>query len=204
MTVDAFLCPSLSDPEFSRDERDGAYGYNYQYLGNTRRDTDETRWDNFAVGMHEIKCPANTVVFADSRGASPKHGKHSFTLDPPRLAVEANARRFGPSIHDVRLTAAGRDYLAYSPAEARHDNFANVTFVDGHAEGQTLLELGYQVNRLPGQADHPDIAELPPRTAIPLLDPTSGPYKATNKRWSGLCKDPIAEEANNPTDGGED
>ncbi len=204
MTIDAYSCPSLRDADFSHDVRNGAYGYNYQYLGNTRTDTDPTRWDNFAVGMHQIKCVAKTVLFADSRGASTKHGKHSYTLDPPRLATEANAVNFGPDAHDVWLNAAGRDHLAYSPAEARHDDLANVAFTDGHAEPKTLLELGYQLNRLPHLAGHPDIAELPPKTAIPLLDPTSGPYEANNSLWNGLCRDPIAEEANNPTVGEED
>jgi len=204
MTIDAFICPSLADPDFSRDIRDGAYGYNYQYLGNTRTDTDPKRWDNFAVGMHQIKCPSKTVLFADSRGASAKHGKHSFTLDPPRLATEANAMRFGPSTNDVKLNTAGREYLAYSPAEARHDDLANVAFVDGHAEAQSLFELGYQLNRLPHASGHPNIGELPPKTPIPLLDPTNAPYPATNKLWNGLCRDPIAEQANNPIDEGGD
>jgi len=197
MSHDFFTCPSLDAPEFARDIRDGAYGYNYQYLGNTRTDTNENRWDNFAVGMHTIKCPGQTVLIADSRGAGPRHGRHSFMLDPPRLAVEADARRFGPDVSDV-LAAGNRDLLAYSPVEARHDDTGNVSFTDGHAEPMTLLELGYDINRLDRNRypNMPQVQDLPKGLAIPKLDPASTPYDANNRLWNGLCRDVIADEAN--------
>jgi len=207
MTIDLFTCPSLDDPVVSHDIRDGAYGYNYQYLGNTRNDADETRWDNFAVGLHLIKCPAKTVLFADSRGADVRHGKHSFTLDPPRLGVEVNAFRFGPDLHDVR-SSADKELLAYSPAEARHDNQANVAFVDSHAESMTLLEMGYEVNyaKVPDvdAIPYPEVSTLPKGTAIPKMlslppaEPTSERMRANNAIWTGLCADPIRDKVNNP------
>jgi prepilin-type processing-associated H-X9-DG protein len=200
MTIDLFTCPSLDDPSFAFDIRDGAYGYNYQYLGNTRTDEDPDRWDNFAVGMHTIKCPGQTVLLADSRGAGPRHGKNSFMLDPPRLAVEANARRFGPAQSDV-LSSSNRELLAYSPVEARHDDTGNVTFVDGHAEPMTLLELGYEVNNahLPGMET---VVGLPKDMPLPRSDVTSGPYQANNRLWNGLCNDPVANQANGGGGGG--
>lgn len=164
MTNAFFICPSLIGP-FSRDIRNGAYGYNYQYLGNSRRDADSASYDNFAVSENEIAAPSVTVLVADSRGASPEHGKHAYTLDPPRLATEKNAQRFGPGSSDGPIQ--------HSPAEARHRGRAIVSFVDGHAEAMTLEQLGYDVG---------SNGVVIPHTDNPGL-------LATNRLWSGTGKD---------------
>lgn len=133
MTNDYFVCPSLVG-EFRRDIRNGAYGYNYQYLGNSRTETSPPDYDNFPVSENQISAPGLTVLIADSRGAGPAHGVHSYTLDPPRLARERNAARFGPSSGGI----------PHSPAEPRHRGKAAVSFVDGHAEAMTVQQLGYE------------------------------------------------------------
>lgn len=134
MTNDYFVCPSLVG-SFRYDIRNGSYGYNYQYLGNSRTDTAPPEYDNFPVSENEITAPDLTVLIADSRGAGPGHGVHSYTLDPPRLAREKNAHRFGP----------GSGGIPHSPAEARHRGKAAVAFVDGHAESLTTGQLGYEL-----------------------------------------------------------
>lgn len=176
MTNDYFLCPSHND-DTERDERNGAYGYNYQYLGNARQDTDEDRWDYFPVGLAQIKSAGGTVLFADSRGAGRRHGAHSYTLDPPRLAVERHAEKFGPGAGDVD-EGLDPDQYAYSPVEARHGDRGNVVFLDGHASPMTLADLGYEL-------DENDV----PR---PILDPNSGTYSANNKLWNGEGRDSLA------------
>lgn len=196
MSHEVFTCPSLVDPRFQFDIRDGAYGYNYQYLGNTRKDTNPLRWDNFSIGLHRLTSPSNTVVAADSRGAGRQHGRHSYALDPPRLAVERDATRFGPNHDHYDPTSQsgdvepGRnaDVYAYSPVEARHNGKGNVLFVDTHAEAKSLLELGYQVE---DGTLHPGI---PVDTPIGVLDPSEGTYTATNKLWTGDNQDPLAAE----------
>ena len=60
MTNDYFMCPSLTG-EFDRDIRNGAYGYNYQYLGNSRTDSAAPRYDNFPVLDHRLRVPRQTV-----------------------------------------------------------------------------------------------------------------------------------------------
>ena len=196
MSVKLFSCPVLDDERFALDIRDGAYGYNYQYLGNTRQDAEPKRWDNFSVGLHRIRSPSMMITAADSRGAGRRHGRHSFTLDPPRLAVEANARRFGPGTNEYTGDPRSGDLpegldpnvYAYSPAEARHNNRANAVFLDSHAEALSLSELGYELSE---GSTGPDI---PRGTAIPIQDPLSGTYTASNKLFTGNGSDDIAAE----------
>jgi prepilin-type N-terminal cleavage/methylation domain-containing protein/prepilin-type processing-associated H-X9-DG protein len=177
MTNKFFTCPSLQS-EYEFDIRNGAYGYNYQYLGNSRRDSDENRWDNFPVGLHVVKSASRTVLMADSRGADRTHGKHSYTLDPPRLAVERYARRFGPREKDVSPGVDDAAIYAYSPVEMRHNNKGSVVFLDTHAEALTLDALGYETNE--------------EGVAVGVFDPMSGTYKASNKLWNGDAYDEIA------------
>lgn len=176
MTNQYFLCPAHNDDtEF--DIRNGAYGYNYQYLGNSRRETDEQRWDNFPVGLNRVKTASRTILFGDSRGGAKRHGKHSYTLDPPRLAVERRATKFGPGSGDVE---GDSDLFQYSPVEMRHGKRGNVVFVDGHAAPMNLQNLGYEVNEN--------------GFAVPILDPESGTYTASNKLWNGEGVDELAKE----------
>lgn len=179
MTNKYFLCPALND-EFEFDIRNGAYGYNYQYLGNSRQHTDESRWDNFPVGLQHVRSAGQTVLLADSRGAGPRHGKHSYSLDPPRLAVERNAKEFGPGSGDVAPGVSDPSLYRFSPVEARHDGRGNVVFVDGHAEVMTLQEFGYQLDD--------------EGVATPILDPMSETYMASNKLWNGEGYDRLAVE----------
>ena len=178
MTNKFFLCPSFAG-EYALDIRNGAYGYNYQYLGNSRENESGDRWQNFPVGVQRIGSASQTVLLADSRGAGEFHGKHSYTLDPPRLAVERKAEKFGPGASDVE---SGNDpgLFQYSPVESRHRGKGNVVFVDGHAEPLTHKELGYQLNE-------DGIPE-------PILDPESGTYSANNKLWNGKGVDRVARK----------
>ncbi len=117
--------------------RNGSYGYNYHYLGNTRTGANGgvSRWP---VRRSAIFVPFKTVAFADSSGSvaiRPTQGfrEHAYTLDPPRLDTEHNnasewAHDSGPS-----------------PVHNRHFGKGNVAMLDGHVEAMTLAELGYIV-----------------------------------------------------------
>ena len=138
MTNDYFTCPSLKG-EHEYDIRNGAYGYNYQYLGDSRS-VSAGRYTNYPVRESQVMRPSETVFLGDSRGGGPGHGGHSYTLDPPKLAASKQVTKFGP--------AAGEDGpIGHSPVEARHSGRGNVSFVDGHAESMTLTELGYEVDQ---------------------------------------------------------
>lgn len=160
MTNDFFMCPSFNRPGFDkRDIRNGSYGYNYQYLGNSR--IKDSRYKNFPVNQLNIQRPAETVIVADSRGILVE-GIHGYTLDPPKLARSVGAEFF------ARYTKPTYQEQ-HSPADARHSGKVNVTFVDGHTEKKSLEELGYVRD-----ADGIVIANHP---------------EGNNRLWSGTGRD---------------
>lgn len=117
-------------------ERNGSYGYNYHYLGNSRTEGQPGRYDNWPVSASRLLQPAITVSVADSLGnqttfEATGYRAHSYTLDPPRLdTAKNNARSFAQS-------------SGMSPAHARHSGKVTTAFLDGHVAMKTLRELGY-------------------------------------------------------------
>ncbi len=143
-----FVCPQVSS---WTDERNGSYGYNYQFLGNSRlRDSDDIEsFKNWPIVATRIRSPSGTVAVADCMGTAASYppgergvyvnnsrdefrfGNEGFNLDPPRVDPENGEMA---SLSQRHRTAA----------DTRHRNRANVLFVDTHAEALTLKKLGYQ------------------------------------------------------------
>ncbi|MCH8244187.1 MAG: hypothetical protein IH897_16495 [Planctomycetes bacterium] len=153
------------------------------------------------VAQVEVETLGKTVVVADSRGAGRIHGPYSFRLDPPRLAVERNATRFGPKgqndpgepdndlSQDLSIPEGlDPEIHAYSPVEMRHKKRGNVLFLDTHAEAMTLEQLGYDLS--PGDATK----RVPKGTPVPIRDALNTTYSANNKLWTGQDFDPVAVE----------
>ncbi len=140
-----YQCPTASD---WTDERNHAYGYNYQFLGNSRQ--TKGKYHNFPVNRTLIRNFAETVLGADALGTAAglsrrdrreysndgthfaEMGNHSYTLDPPRL-TDRSDRGSGD---------AGSPRTAVA---ARHGGRANVIFCDGHAETNTPENFGYRI-----------------------------------------------------------
>lgn len=163
MTNRYFSDPALSDEGVVYNIRNGAYGYNYQYLGNSRADSQPGQFDNWPVSVTRITVPSNTILIADSRGGALPHGNHSYSLDPPQLAVSRRAARHGPN-----GTSSGEE-LGHSSIERRHLGRGNVVFVDTHAESGRLEDFGYELDSS-GQV----VADGP---------------TANNAKWSGHGRD---------------
>ena len=148
-----YVCPSV--PQWT-DERNGSYGYNYQFLGNSRYRVwaDPTSgYKNWSVQITEIRHPGRTVAMGDCMGTAASWppsqrreyynnaqgaeydiylGNEGFNLDPPRVDPvngEMAAFRHSPQ--------------ARSAADPRHQGRANVLGLDGHVVAQTLDQLGY-------------------------------------------------------------
>ncbi|MCG3177978.1 MAG: hypothetical protein BIFFINMI_00301 [Phycisphaerae bacterium] len=143
------LCPETPD---WTDERNTPYGYNHQFLGNTRpRLGDAAQFIRFPVNESRIPQPTRTILAGDCMGTAAAFpadqriayqptgtgfqamGNHAWVLDPPRLPAP-------------NYVSANPDYNGHRSAlDPRHGGKANVLMCDGHVEAMTLQQAGYEV-----------------------------------------------------------
>jgi prepilin-type N-terminal cleavage/methylation domain-containing protein len=145
-----YVCPSVAD---WTDERNGCYGYNYQFLGNFRLldDNDPSVFKNWPVSMTRVRAPGSCVAVADSMGTAASYkrkqpydnnsrdpdrfGNEGFNLDPPRVdTVNGEMANFD------------RTPQSASAAHGRHLGTAVVLWMDAHASRETPEYLGYNVD----------------------------------------------------------
>ncbi|MCC7290623.1 MAG: prepilin-type N-terminal cleavage/methylation domain-containing protein [Phycisphaerales bacterium] len=150
---DVFLCPEV--PEWINN-RNYAFGYNSQFLGNARfkNGAEANGFINFPVPIGRIRAAAGTVMAADAMGtAAGKEkrartafradggsdlfavGNHAWSLDPPRLTATSDYCDDGNRAPEHR-----------SAIHPRHGAKANAMYCDGHVGTETCATLGYQEN----------------------------------------------------------
>ncbi len=156
---EAYLCPEVIE---WTDERNGAYGYNYQFLGNSRlRDGGSpTAYKNWPVKSSWVRSPSSCVAVADSMGTAASFSRHGrkdyeqnlpgesrsgrsvnalgnegFNLDPPRVDPETGEM----------ANLKGGSNNARTALHERHSNKGVVLWMDGHASRETLRSLRYEV-----------------------------------------------------------
>ncbi|MCK4341751.1 MAG: type II secretion system protein [Phycisphaerae bacterium] len=142
-----YFCPSRSE---WTDERNASYGYNYQFLGNSRLmdDADHHSYKNWPVQLSKIRHPARTVAAGDCMGTAAswptlerkpyrnntrdhqRWGDEGFNLDPPW-------------VDPVNGEMAAKDHTSRSAPDPRHRGRTNILWVDAHASAETLEQLGY-------------------------------------------------------------
>ncbi|MCP4591202.1 MAG: prepilin-type N-terminal cleavage/methylation domain-containing protein [bacterium] len=147
-----YLCSAV--PSWT-DERNGAYGYNYQFLGNSRlRDSNVLdSYKNWAVPLAQIRHTASTVAMADCMGTAAswaprkradyennsrdadRLGNEGFNLDPPRV---------DPT--DGEMANFDKTPQSRTAVDPRHQGRAGVLWLDAHADTQTPEQLGYRKN----------------------------------------------------------
>lgn len=143
-SVQIFVCPTAPRHwALGIAGRNAAYGYNYQYLGNSRANC----W-NVPVAESRILSPAHTIVIADSRGTGTRPcdndeptdpdftnpdclHNHGYSMDPPVLPP----CRSGPGPNQP--SNAGR----WSIPHDRHAGGAVFAFADGHAKWMRVEEV---------------------------------------------------------------
>jgi len=148
----AFVCPEV--PHWT-DERNGSYGYNYQFLGNSRlRDpADPLSFKNWPVPLGQVRCPSACVAVGDGMGTAAsfaraergdysnnardaeRYGNEGFNLDPPK--VDPVAGEMAGFDDSPQVRAAVHD---------RHLGTAMILWVDSHVSAGTLRSLGYVVD----------------------------------------------------------
>jgi prepilin-type N-terminal cleavage/methylation domain-containing protein/prepilin-type processing-associated H-X9-DG protein len=179
-TGKVYQCPAAAE---RTDESNHAYGYNYQFLGNSR--ITAGRFHHYPLKRSRIQTFSDTVLAADSMGTAAGFatgarvpyqrrgtnldglGNHAYTLDPPRL-LPASDRGTG---------SAGSPRTAVEP---RHQNRVNAAFLDGHAGIFTIEALGY---RLSGDGAYSDTGS-PENPATNRLFSGQGTDKAPPDRPS--------------------
>jgi len=147
-----YVCPSVAH---WTDERNGAYGYNYHFLGNSRLLDSNVHnpYKNWPVLLTQIRYPGRVVMIGDCMGTAAayapmdrweyannardaeRYGNEGFNLDPPRIDPvngEIAGYKHSPPVR--------------SAADPRHRGKTNILWVDGHAKSHTLKELGYVTN----------------------------------------------------------
>ncbi len=126
----------------------GGYGYNYQYLGNSRTPGGVAP---FHARTTQILVPSLTVAVADTNGS--RNGTGAFTaegvyaVDPPLMSLELGSRGSrrssaipGPGQYGYTGGDDGDPAHRATPAP-RNRGRVNVLFCDGHAASMTLKEL---------------------------------------------------------------
>lgn len=129
--------------------RNYALGYNFQFMGNSRRRSD-SRFVRFPVRLSTMN--AQTVLFADSLGTAAtfapsqrlaynptpypnnnvrQMANHGWSLDPPKLTTQSDN------------CTGNRDGSTRSAVDERHRGKANVAWLDGHVKATSALDLGY-------------------------------------------------------------
>jgi len=132
-----FICPSANradvlKKQFAHDQTKvyGGYGYNYQYLGNSRSAPPNLP---FTASEAMIAAPAETIALADTNGVLNADGSLSgegvYTVDPPL-----------PSSRGSGKSSGYYEWSRSMPAE-RHNEQVTVAFCDGHARAMKLSRM---------------------------------------------------------------
>lgn len=141
----------------------GGYGYNYQYLGNTRTPGGVPA---FHASDTSISAGANTVVLGDTKGARKgsttapygQDGSGVYVIDPPLGSValgsggsRKSAATGGSGNAYYEGGSDGSDAHRATPSD-RNGGRVNVVMADGHAESMKPGELDGQKYGAPNNA----------------------------------------------------
>lgn len=112
----------------------GGYGYNYQYLGNSRF--------AYSVLDSQIVSPSETVVFADTGGVLRDDGSvggGEYAIDPPLPSARGSGRPSGYYGQGADCGSGERGCRSWP--DERHIGWLVVVFADGHSKPMKLSAL---------------------------------------------------------------
>jgi prepilin-type N-terminal cleavage/methylation domain-containing protein/prepilin-type processing-associated H-X9-DG protein len=126
--------------------RYGGYGYNYQYLGNSRLATATSPNLPFGALDSDIGLPAETIALSDTTGARRDDGtvkEGQYTIDPPLPSGRGSGKDSGYYANGT--AECGSDKLDFPGCRAlpheRHNSMVSVVFADGHAKAMKLKQM---------------------------------------------------------------
>ncbi|MDX1931891.1 MAG: prepilin-type N-terminal cleavage/methylation domain-containing protein [Capsulimonadales bacterium] len=131
---DAFLKPFAHNPNALY----GGYGYNFQYLGNSRHP--------FGALDAQIERPAETIAIADTEGCSFDVGVRNagnYVIDPPFPSARGSRPTTpGDGFYGAPGTSecSGSHGCRAVPAE-RHSGLVTVAFADGHSKAMKRHQM---------------------------------------------------------------
>lgn len=145
-----FTCPSVSEVATrgqlwsgSTTERYFGYGYNYQYLGNSR--TPARAGFPFTATDNLVTAPSQTVAIADTSGVGTSLSTGTYVVDPPQLVLylDGTPRGSGRAIAADAYypNGSGSNLAQRSMPADRHLERVSVAFADGHAKAMKLSQL---------------------------------------------------------------
>ncbi len=127
-------------------EKHGGYGYNFQYLGNSR----------FTPSFHalndiDIRVPGQTVTFGDTAGSRDGNSNNNpgdgaaavYVLDPP-LSSTRTAHPDGRPYYEGgsnEPTGNANTYVWRSFPAERNNGAANIGFADGHCQVMSMNDI---------------------------------------------------------------
>jgi len=151
-----FTCPSVASldvtnrgqvwaPTTSASGKVFGYGYNYQYLGNSRIPTPARPHFPFTALESLVTAPAQTVAITDTGGVGNSGTSGTYTIDPPLPVTYQDGSPRGSG----RNAAADGYYpngsastlTQRSTPAARHLDMVSVAFADGHAKAMKSAAL---------------------------------------------------------------
>jgi prepilin-type N-terminal cleavage/methylation domain-containing protein/prepilin-type processing-associated H-X9-DG protein len=139
-STDIFLCPSANKKVFGKEWAHlhgtaeyttrlwGGYGYNYQYLGNSRTGTNLP----FSATETMITAPSETIVVADTAGVRDANDTVTggeYVIDPPITAARGSGN------------AAGFYGTTRATPDERHNGLVIVSFADGSSKAMKRSRL---------------------------------------------------------------
>jgi prepilin-type N-terminal cleavage/methylation domain-containing protein len=119
----------------------GGYGYNYQYLGNSRFQSGNSNLP-FTAPDTAIEVPAETVAIADTRGVRNSLGKLAageYTIDPPLSSARGSGKSSG--FYGEGAECGIGPWACRSTPSEWYVKRVSVAWCDGHATSLRLNQL---------------------------------------------------------------
>jgi prepilin-type N-terminal cleavage/methylation domain-containing protein/prepilin-type processing-associated H-X9-DG protein len=120
------------------------YGYNYQYMGNSRVVNDRPYFP-YTSSDSVITAPAQTIAITDSSGVGTTGTTGVYVIDPPVPVVyqDGSVRGSGRanSSDGYYPNGSGSNIAQRSTPASRHLEMVSVAFADGHAKAMKLSRM---------------------------------------------------------------